>query len=162
MDSPGQRQPKLRHGTTHPHRAMGTTTRVGHGRLSFFLLVILAHGCGSTSTAPTPPPAGGITSLVVGGWLSPLTVGQSVQLGATAFRADGSTRSVTTEAAWQTSDATVAIVSPVGLVTALHSGRADIRASYEGQAGSLGLSVAGPNPAAGHMGGQACGGGRRG
>jgi len=95
--------------------------------------------------------------VIVSGWFAPLAVGQSVQLSATAVRPDGSTRSVTTEAAWQTSNVTVAIVSPIGLVTALAPGQAEIRASYEGQSGSLGVSVEGPVPPSGPIPGLECG-----
>lgn len=90
------------------------------------------------------------------GWLTPLPVGQSVQLSATAVRPDGSTRSVTTEAAWQTSNVTIAIVSPVGLVTALAPGHAQVRATYEGQSGTLGLTIEGV-PTPGPMPGLSCG-----
>jgi Bacterial Ig-like domain (group 2) len=126
--------------------------------LALLLLVILSQGCGGgggSPNAPSPPPS--VSSVVVTGWLSALAVGQSVQLSATAIRADGSTRSVTIEAAWQTSNVTVAIVSPVGLVTALRTGQVNIRASYQGQTGSLGLAVEGTEPPPGPMPGLACG-----
>lgn len=75
------------------------------------------------------------------GWLSPLAAGASVQLSATAVLANGRNRSVTTEAVWQSSNSTVAVVSATGLVTALIGGETEIRAVYANQAGTLEISV---------------------
>jgi hypothetical protein len=136
---------------------VGATKGLGCARLGL-LLAILSSGCGGGGASPeAPSPPASVSAVVVSGWLSPLAVGQSVQLSATAIRADGSTRSVTTEAAWLTSNVTMAIVSPVGLVTALAPGQVEIRARYHEQTGRLGLTVEGPTPPSGPMPGLACG-----
>jgi hypothetical protein len=99
--------------------------------------------CGGDSkipTTPTPPPSS-VVSVLVGGWLSPLKAGESVQLSATAVLANGANRSVTTEASWQSSNPTLAIVSPVGLVTAMAQGAVEIRATFEGRTGSLPITI---------------------
>jgi hypothetical protein len=56
----------------------------------------------------------GVVSVVVSGWLSPVKAGESVQLSATAVLVNGANRSVTTEATWQSSDPTLAVVSASG------------------------------------------------
>jgi len=94
---------------------------------------------------------------VVSGWLSPLTVGQSVQLSATAIASDGASRSVTGEAAWATSNTVVAIVSPSGLVTAQGVGPVEIRATYDNKTGALPLAVEGPVPPSAPIPGLICG-----
>ncbi len=109
-------------------------------------LAFLAGACGSqTPTTPSPPLAPTIAAVNVSGWLSPLSVGQSVQLTATAVLSDGSSRIVTTQATWETSNAAVAIVSPAGLVVAQAGGSAEIRATYQARTGGLNLSVTGPD-----------------
>src|SRR5512132_1195645 len=95
---------------------------------------------------PTPSPVAAVSTVVVSGWLSPLTVGQSVQLSATAITASGVSRSVTREATWGSSNSLVAIVSPSGLVTAQGVGPAEIRATYDNKTGALPLAVEGPVP----------------
>ena len=72
--------------------------------------------------------------------MSPLVVGDSEQLTATLTAADGrilSNRVVT----WSSSDATVASVSPTGLVTALKAGPATISASAGGKTSSVLITV---------------------
>jgi hypothetical protein len=66
-----------------------------------------------------------------------MSIGQSVQLTATAILSNGDSRSVTTEATWQSTNAVVDIVSPSGLATAQSTGFVEIRATYVGKSGSL-------------------------
>ena len=107
---------------------------------------LLAGACGGrTPTTPSPPSAPALAGVSVSGWLSPLEVGQSVQLTATAVLSDGSSRIVTTDATWQSSNTAVAIVSPAGLVVAQAAGNADIRATYQARTGALSLNVSGPD-----------------
>ena len=73
--------------------------------------------------------------------------GQSVQLTASARYMDDSSRDVTTQASWQSSNVQVATVSNAGLVTPVGSGDVDITAAFEGQVGSLHLSM-GASPVA--------------
>jgi hypothetical protein len=125
-------------------------------RVAIVVVALLANRCGgSQPTAPSPAPA--VTSVVVSGWLAPLSVGQAVQLTATAIASNGSSRVVTTEAAWTSSNSAVALVSPVGLVMAQGVGTVEIRASYQGQTGGLALGVQGPEPPIGPIAGLVCG-----
>jgi hypothetical protein len=119
-------------------------------------LVISAACGGSSPTTPSVPPSS-VTSIVVSGWLSPLKPGQSVQLSATAMSATGSSRSVTAEATWQSSDPTVAVVSQVGLVTALTGGTTNIRATFAGQTGNLAMAVESSDNTGGPLPGLTCG-----
>ena len=67
---------------------------------------------------------------------------QSSQLTAMANLSSGSPQDVTSTATWSSSNGSVASVSPAGLLTALGNGNANISASYQGQAGVLGVVVA--------------------
>ena len=119
------------------------------------VIAVSCGGGGSTPTTPSPPVS--VASVAVSGWLSPLTPGQSVQLTATAIFSDGSTRIVTRGATWGSSNSSVAVVSPVGLVVAQAGGTADIRATYHNRTGTLGITVAGPEPPNGPPVGLRCG-----
>ena len=78
------------------------------------LLAAMAVAC-SKDSAPIPnAPTSGVVAVVVSGSLSPVKAGESVQLSATAMLANGGNRSVTTEATWQSTNSTVAVVSAVG------------------------------------------------
>ncbi|MDD4985334.1 MAG: Ig-like domain-containing protein [Dehalococcoidales bacterium] len=64
--------------------------------------------------------------------LEELTVGATQQLTATGTYSDDSTKDITTEANWTSSDTAVATVSASGLVTAVAEGSAEITASLSG------------------------------
>src|SRR5688572_29069812 len=118
--------------------ASAASVRAAARLVTALACVAVVSACGGDApTTPSPPPAPFVDAVTVSGWLSPLALGQSVQLSAFAVRSDGSTFSITTEATWQSSNVTVAIVSPVGLVTALTGGRTDIRATYQSRTGTL-------------------------
>ena len=85
----------------------------------------------SVSTAPA--------SVTVG-------VGKSTQLAATAAYSDGSSRDVTTQASWSSSDATKVRISNLGVVTGVASGTATVTAQYGGFSGSTTVNVFQPNP----------------
>jgi hypothetical protein len=103
---------------------------------------VLGAGCGGSSpTKPTEPPAATITSVSIGGDTSTLAEGASRQLTAIANYSDGSTSTVTSQATWSTSDATVATVSGTGLVTAVRTGNVDVTAAFSGQSGRRTLQV---------------------
>ena len=84
---------------------------------------LFAIGC-SSSTSPTT-----VSSLAVTG-AAPV-VGATAQFTATATMADGTTQDVTTQAAWTSSNATVATVSSTGLVTGVAAGSASVAAVYQ-------------------------------
>jgi hypothetical protein len=120
-------------------------------RQCLVLGVLLAFSaCGSKGNPvtpppppPTPPPAPPTVTLssvsVSGG--NAVTVGQTVQFTATANMSNGTTQNVSTTASWQSSNASIATVSNTGLATGVAQGNADIRATFQGMTGSLGLQV---------------------
>lgn len=97
-------------------------------------------GCNTTGTSQ-PSAELAVASLNVIGQQSPLNVGSTAQLTATAVLSDGSTRVVTTFASWSSTNQASATVSPSGLVTAVAVGDAEIRAAYRGSSGAQGVSV---------------------
>ena len=116
-------------------------------RIVVVCVVLCFISCGDdsppTPTAPTvvdPPvtaPAVTLTDLTFKGpaWFvdsSVLEVGQTVQLNLDAEYSDGSTKRVTEEAVWTSSNEPVATVD-VGLVTGRDAGEFSIRASFEGE-----------------------------
>ena len=108
--------------------------------------------CSGNSSAPSPNPTPtptptptpnnpAVNTVVV---TSSQTSPTSYQLNANARLSDGSSRDVTTAAQWQSSNTSVAQVSPAGTVTVMGSGRVDMRATYENVTGSVGLTVTMP------------------
>jgi len=103
------------------------------------LMAVALWTCGSSST-PSAPSNPTLTSLAVSG--NTPAIGSSSQFTATANFSNGTNQNVTAQATWQSSSASVAIVSAAGLVTAVHSGESDIRATYQSLSGTLHISVA--------------------
>ena len=89
--------------------------------------------------------------MTVAGGEAPLRIGAIAQFSAFASFSDGTTRTVTSTATWSSSNPSVAAVSSSGLVTALSAGDAEVRASFDAQTGSQGISVLTPS------GGLSCG-----
>jgi hypothetical protein len=61
-----------------------------------------------------------------------------------ARMSDGSSRDVTTAAAWESSNTRVATVSSTGNVSVVANGELDVRATYQGVSGSMHLTVSLP------------------
>jgi serine/threonine-protein kinase len=102
---------------------------------------------------PAPPPTAGpaqparkaVASLAISPAISRLTVGDSIQLSATALDAAG--RAVEARGIrWKSSDPGIASITRNGLVTARAAGAVSIAASIEGVTHSLVLVVALPAP----------------
>jgi len=109
---------------------MHPTLRLG----AVFVLVVLSAAC-SGPTAPTlstPTVSSLAISFPIG---QTPAVGRLMQLTATASLSDGTTRDVTTQAAWR-SDSGVAAVTAGGVVTLVTDGCAMITASYQQVIGS--------------------------
>ena len=114
----------------------------------FASLIGFTAACGDESpapTAPTPTPpappttpvAATLTDLSLTGpaWFVDdpvLEIGETVQLDLAAEYSDGSTKEVTDEATWESSNVDIATVD-VGLVTGVSPGEFNILASYEGE-----------------------------
>jgi len=83
-----------------------------------------------------------LSALVVTGVPATLSVGQSIQLAATATFLDGTTLNVTGIATWKSSNPSVAIVSNSGLLAAIGPGTVTVTATYDSVVGAQPLTVA--------------------
>jgi hypothetical protein len=82
-----------------------------------------------------------VTAVTISGVPVAPTVGQSVQLSATATLPDGSRLHATTQAAWQSSAAGIANVTATGLLTIVTAGEVDVSATLQGVRGTAHLSI---------------------
>jgi hypothetical protein len=110
-------------------------------------IVATMAACSSSDKNPgsptTPTPTVAVRAVTV--TATPRAVG-SYQLTAKADLSDGSSRDVTNDAQWTTSNADVATVSAAGVLTALRSGQIEVRATYQNVTGSTTLAVTAPPP----------------
>jgi hypothetical protein len=105
-------------------------------------------GCGSNSNPAAPPPPNNnqppstptVTSVSVTGGSS-VTVGQTVQLSATANLSNSTTQDVSSTATWSSSNTGSASISNTGLATGVAPGTSEIRAAFQGVTGTVQLQV---------------------
>ncbi|HEX8710663.1 MAG TPA: Ig-like domain-containing protein [Terracidiphilus sp.] len=95
---------------------------------------------GVTGSATIQVTQAALSSISVSGGAS-LSAGASEQLSANGKYSDASTQDVTSQATWQSSDATVATISASGLLTSLKSGTVTITASLNGMSGTATVVV---------------------
>jgi Carboxypeptidase regulatory-like domain/Bacterial Ig-like domain (group 2) len=112
----------------------------------FAVAIALISACsGNSATSPAAP------STTTTADVSSVTITQmsatarTYQLAASARFADGSTRDVTSASNWESSNPSLATVTNTGLVTVAGTGDVELRATYQGVAGSFRL-VARPAP----------------
>jgi Bacterial Ig-like domain (group 2) len=103
------------------------------------ILVALPVSCSDNPTAPSAPTPRSLTVTIV-------PVDSEYQATATAAFSDGSSREVTREVQWTSTDTNVAVVSDTGRVTPVASGGTEIRGTYQNVSGSAQLTVAPPAP----------------
>jgi len=104
-----------------------------------FLAAALAAGCARSPTAPTAPKQS-TPILEILGPQAILVPGESAQLQAMKYF-NGTSADRTTSASWVSSDASVVTVSPSGLVVAIAAGSADVSATVDGLAATMGIRV---------------------
>jgi Right handed beta helix region/Bacterial Ig-like domain (group 2) len=123
------------------------------------LMGLAACGGSASPTTPTPAPttpAGPtVRYLSVVGPTVFTAIGQTGQFSATATLTDGTTRTVTSLATWQSSKTAVATISTAGLVTAVGLGTTAIIATYEGRNFGTSIQVTTPSSSNGTI--AACG-----
>jgi uncharacterized protein YjdB len=88
------------------------------------MITFTAIACGNSSTSATTA-----SSLTVTG--AAPAVGATAQFSATATMSDGTTQDVTSQAAWTSSNGSIATVSSTGVVTGLGAGPVTVTASYQ-------------------------------
>lgn len=105
-------------------------------------LLAVTLAIAASCSSPTAPRMPTVTSVVVTGLPTiAIFVGDTYQLVATANLSDGSAQVVTNTASWSSSNTLVAQISSSGLLTAVATGSATARATYQGQSGSETASV---------------------
>jgi hypothetical protein len=106
---------------------------------------LVAPGCGPSPTSPSGllPPSGPILiSLIITGNPSLSAIGQTTQLAALASYSDRSTRDVTRESEWRSTDPSVVTVSATGLVTVVGFGVGRVEVTFGSRAANpLPISV---------------------
>jgi hypothetical protein len=105
-------------------------------RIVALSLCIAASWSCTSSSAPSAV----VKNLKVSGDTT-LTATDSSQFTASAVKSDGSTEDVSLRATWTSSDQSVAIVGPSGIVTAKTDGTVNISATYQGASGALKTTV---------------------
>jgi hypothetical protein len=95
---------------------------------------LFSSACNSTPAAPTT-----ITSVVVTG-VTP-AIGATSQYTCTVTFSDSSTQDVTSQATWVSFNTAVARVSSSGVVTAVATGTAVLKATYQGSSGTFTLTI---------------------
>jgi hypothetical protein len=107
-------------------------------------------GSSSISTAPTPPNGEIVSSVAVKGSTDFMSVGQTVQLTATATLSDGTTQNVSAAATWQALTGGATVTSG-GLVTAVTSGTVTIQATYQRRSGTAVVRISPAVPSSSSM-----------
>lgn len=117
--------------------ATGLVTGVAAGSAA---ITATSEGQTGTSTVQVTPSVVAVASVALSSTSASLTVGQSVQLVATAKDAAGNTLTGRTTS-WTSSSASVASVSSSGLVGAVSAGSATITATVEGRSATAAVAV---------------------
>lgn len=103
--------------------------------LAAFLVLALGSGCTGFFVNPT------LTTLTIGPTTPTIQQGSTLQMAATGTYDDGSTKALTGNVFWSTSDSTIATVNSTGLVTAVGLGTATITAQSGTVSGSTSVTV---------------------
>ncbi len=129
----------------------GASVKVKKAVAAATLATLLACGGGGTSgtpVSPSPAPGGDagtttpiLQTIVVTPADPGVVAGSSVQLTATGAYSDGSTRDITSSAAWTSADTSVATVGSSGLVRAKASGTTKVAATSGGITDIVTLTV---------------------
>ncbi len=116
--------------------ALGLATGIAAGQST----ITVTYGSMSATATLTVTPAT-LTSIVVTPVTTVVGVKGNVQFTATGVFTDNSTQDLSSQAAWSSSVASVALISNTGLATGLSAGATTITANYGGLSGSATLNV---------------------
>ena len=119
------------------------------------ILVALAvsWSCGGSSSSPTAPSSATVatvSSIAVKGSTDFTSIGQTIQLTATATFSDGATKDVSATATWQAFSGAATVTSG-GLVTGVTSGAVTVTATYQGRSGQAVVQVFSATPSPSSM-----------
>lgn len=118
--------------------ANGLVTAVGAGAATITATKGLIQGT-ATITVTSPGPT--LSSITLSPASSSLTIGQAVDITATATYSDGTSGAIDNSSVWTSSAPTVASVDAMGLVTALLAGSSTITAAKGGKSGTATITV---------------------
>ena len=116
--------------------ALGLATAIAPGQST----ITVTYGSLSATATLTVTPAT-LTSIVVTPATTVVGVKGNVQFTATGVFTDNSTQDLSSQAAWSSSVASVALISNTGLASGLSAGATTITANYGGLTGSATLNV---------------------
>ena len=102
---------------------------------------ITANFNGKSSSSSITITDATIDSITVSPNTSSLPNGTNINLQATGFYSDSSSKDLTTQVSWQSSNNTIAEISNLGLLTARSVGTAVITTNFEGQSNSASITV---------------------
>ncbi|NOX92625.1 MAG: hypothetical protein GXP18_09315, partial [Gammaproteobacteria bacterium] len=105
------------------------------------LLFLFLAACGGGGGSSNPATGPDLSRIEVTPGLPSLAQGTTLSLIATGIDSDNSTRPLTSEVTWQSSDDSIASISGSGAVSALAPGQVTLQASLDGVVGSTILTV---------------------
>jgi hypothetical protein len=108
--------------------------------LTLFLLV----SCGGGGGGPVPDLTAGLVWIIVDPWYGSVGTGATKQFTATGYYADGTTKDLTSLAAWTSSNTSYATVDNKGLATGVATGSCSITATYGAESDYGSLTVTAP------------------
>ena len=124
---------------------MSTKTRFALAAIVMVLTALTGCGGGSkglSSNPSTPPPTTvALSSITVSPSAPSVLVGSGQQLTATALYSDSTSKDVTAQVSWSTSDASVATVNNSGMALTKAQGSATITATMNSKSGSAKLTA---------------------
>src|SRR5262245_53686148 len=97
---------------------------------------LLGVSCGNKNG-----PSATVTGVNVIGSGSLTQPGQTVQLSAAAAFSDGTSQDVTGKVTWQSDNTGIVTVSSAGLVTGVNYGSTTVKATYQGVAGQMSVTL---------------------
>jgi hypothetical protein len=103
------------------------------------------NGSPTSPTSPTNPTNPGVSVRAVIVTAAP-TSSTQYQMTAKADLSDGTTRDVTSLSQWSVSAADLASISAGGVLTVLHSGDVEVRATFQSTSGAMHLTLTAPQP----------------
>jgi hypothetical protein len=110
-------------------------------RLLALIFLLLLSACGGGGSGSTPDTSPSLSRIEVTPNQPSLAKGTALNLTATGIYSDNSTRTLTSEVTWQSSDDNVATVTTSGEISALGAGLTTVQANLDGISGNTELTI---------------------